>query len=244
MQISEDLIKHITSELLRRIKNGSNIIETAKLPLLHLVGKTTDLSTSALARLHEQFEVQEHLSWEDPLPIGASSLITKLNIQALVRVAEGDEGCTVEGRVLLTSLLNGQPVAALKDGVIWHNYVKTAPEALLNRYRQCEKILTSYGLKLVSEMEIAEALLPKQAGGLRPKPHFVNNDTSKSTVQAVKPGASKRRVLTESDIMSACPVAGGHGQSLNLNPGDIITPLAHDYAYAMRINIVRNKGVV
>ena len=242
MQISEDLIKHITSELLKRLSYGSSISKPTKLPLLHLVGKITDLSTPALARLQEQFEVQEHLSWEDSLPPGAVSLITKLNIQALVRVAEGDEGCTVEGRVLLASLLNGQPVAALKNGIIWRSYTKTAPESLLNRYRQCEKILTNYGLKLVSEMEIAEALLPKQTGGSRPKAQFVNqpNDTSKNITLAVKPGASKRLVLTESDIMSSCPVAGGHGQSLHLSPGDIITPLAQDYAHNMKINIVRN----
>lgn len=235
MQISDDLIQHITRELMKRLGGQS-----AEKPLLHLVGSREDMSTPALARLQDSFEVHEHRDWEETLPSNASVLITKLGIQALVRVTEGDEGCTVEGRALLTALLNGQPVAVLKDGMVWRRYLSTAPRGLLNRYAHCESVLQSYGLKLVSEDEVAAALLgrrpasaPLAPAAMPPQP------LPEATFTFVKPRAG-RRVISEADLMSECPVAKGYGQSLRLGPGDLLTPLARDYALTMKIDLIKS----
>ena len=87
MQISDDLIQHITRELMKRLGG-----QPAGKTLLHMVGSREDMSTPALARLQDSFEVREHRDWEEPLPSNACVLITRLGIQALVRVTEGDEG--------------------------------------------------------------------------------------------------------------------------------------------------------
>lgn len=243
MQISDELVQYITSELLKRInKNGAGPAAPsppAAKPLLHLVGRREDLSTPELMKIQESFEVKEHKLWEDELPREASVCITSLSLQALVRVAEGDEGCTVEGRVLLAALLNGQPVCALKDGLVWRRYQATAPPGLLAKYAHYEKTLTGYGLKLVEGSEVAEALL----GRPRPAPAALGLSPSRPLPAAESlsgSSAGRRRVISENDIMAACPVAGGPGQNLSLLPGDILTPLARDYAKAMKINIVRN----
>lgn len=233
MQITDDLVKHITAELMKRLGG-----EVRPKPLLRLVGRREDLSTLALARLQENFEVQDHQGWDDPLPPEASVLITSLNIQALVRVAEGDEGCTVEGRTLLGAFLNGQPVAALKEGVVWRRYMSTAPKALLARYSQYESVLQSYGLKLVSEDEAVEALLGRPAAASSPSAYAAPQSGFERQAPTGKGGG--RPVLTEAEVMRMAPASQGYDQQLRLEPGTVLTPLAQDYIKAMRINVIRS----
>jgi hypothetical protein len=242
MNISAELVDHITRELIKRLNPAAPPPAAAPpaaapKPLLHLVGRAADLGAPALARLRERFIVREHLDWDEPLPPEASVLITTLNIQALVRVAEGDEGCTVEGRALLAALLNGQPAAALKDGLVWRRYLATAPKALLARYSRCESALLGYGLKLTDEDGAAEALLGRSPAA--PPPVVLASARPGPPPARPKP-AGGRRVLAESDVAAACPAAGGPDQTLRLSPGDLLTPLAQDYVLAMKINLVRD----
>ncbi|MDR1921117.1 MAG: hypothetical protein LBS31_05150 [Candidatus Adiutrix sp.] len=239
MQISDDLVKYIAGEIKKRLD------ASPPRRALILVGRFDDLSATALARLQERFDVREHLNWDDPVPTEAAVLIAKLGLQALVRVAEGDEGCTVEGRALLAALLNGQPVAALKDGLAWRAYMATAPRALLARYAHCENVLISYGLKLVAEEEAAEALLGRApapavfGGGLASPPAAPASAAPGGGRPEGAAAKHKGRVLTEADIMTLCPASRGFGQNLSLNPGDILTPLAKDYAQAMKIAVAK-----
>jgi hypothetical protein len=66
---------------------------------------------------------------------------------------------------------------------------------------------------------------------------------------AVRPGPAgpapvrgRRRVLTEAEVRAACPLAGGPGQTLNLAPGDILTPLARDYVQSLKIDLSFSQG--
>ncbi len=230
MQIPDDLVQYITGELIKRLGNNAS---PASKPRLRLVGGRNDLSTPTLAQLQEAFDLEDHQGWDDPLPPEAAVLITRLNIQALVRVAEGDEGCTPEGRVLLTALLNGQKVAALKEGLAWRRYMATAPKALLARYAQCENILQNYGLKLVTEDEAAAALL-----GRCPFPGASMPFRPEANAAPAPAGRGGRQIMTESELMKLCPPAGGEGQELRLAKGTLITPLAQDYIRAMKIQLV------
>lgn len=241
MQISDDLISYITRELVKRLGwTGETSSLSVEKPRLRLVGPREAISVPTLIKIEEKFDIHDHKLWDEELPAGASVLITSLSIQALVRVAEGDEGCTVEGRTLLNALLRGQPVAALKDGLVWRRYRSTAPKGLSAKYIHYENVLQSYGLKLVDEDQIVEALLgrlpsPSRTVGFNPVP---------PTLQAPKtfsaaPGGG-RKVISENDIMAACPISGGEGQSLRLGPADILTPLAQDYVKTMKINIIKS----
>ena len=238
MQISDDLIKYITGELMKRLAGGLPVPSPAARPLLHLVGRREDLSTPALMRLQENFEIFEHRLWEDELPREACALITSLGIQPLVRVAEGDEGCTVEGRVLLAALLNGQSVCALRDGLVWRRYLNTAPKGLLSRYGHYESLLQGYGLKIVGENEVVEALLGRGRPARAPAA-FMPAAPLPEPAPAFSRSPGGRRVWSESEVMSACPASGGLGQTLNISRGDIMTPLARDYVLAMKINLIK-----
>jgi len=233
MQISDDLIQYITNELMKRLERQPEILSAAAKPLLHLVGRREDFSTPALARIQESFDVREHTRYEDELPPSARVLLSSLGLQALTRVAEGDEGCTIEGRVLLSALLNGQPVAALRDGLLWRRYQASAPRGLLLRYQHCERVLRDYGLKLVDEDEVVEAL-----SGQAPK--FPASPAPPQAAAAFKRPAGGRKVLTEAELMKLCPLSGGEGQSLRLSPGDILTPLAQDYVSALKIKLLKD----
>ncbi|UQZ90754.1 hypothetical protein C4J81_16690 [Deltaproteobacteria bacterium Smac51] len=233
MQVTDELVKYITAELMKRLGSSA----PAK-PRLRLVGRRDDLSTLALARLQENFEVEDHRDWDDPLPTDAAVLITSLNIQALVRVAEGDEGCTVEGRALLAALLNGQPVAALKEGIVWRRYASTAPKALLARYARYEEVLQSYGLKLVSEDEAANALLGRRAATQAQAATDFRPEQPPKAAAPAKGYGGGRKVLTEADVMRLCPASKGEGQDLRPEPGTVLTPLAQDYIKAMKINVL------
>jgi ethanolamine utilization protein len=195
---------------------------------LHLVGGRAGVSPALAARLEETFAIHEHTAWEDHVPPEASVLLSRLGIQALARVAWGDEGCTVEGRALLEAILLGRPAVVLKSGLVWRAY--GAPKALAARYAEYEKNLESYGLKIVDEDGVIPALLGRetQAGTGGPP-----RDAAPCAAQ--KRGG--RRVINEAAIKAACPEARGLGQTLAISPGDILTPLAKDYVLSMRINI-------
>ncbi|MDR2725886.1 MAG: hypothetical protein LBC90_07515, partial [Candidatus Adiutrix sp.] len=220
MEITDELVRKITAELLRRL--GPEIPAAMGRPRLLVVGDPAALSTEARAEINEHFEVLEN-----PADCGLSReavLITSLSIQALVRVAAGDEGCTPEGRALLAALLEGRPAAVLKTGLAWRRCQGTAPRPLLDRYVRCEDLLASYGVKLVDETEITAALLGKSMGRSWTVP----------AVPAPRRPAGRKRVLTESEVRALCPASGGPRQTLSLAPGDILTPLARDYVQSLK----------
>ncbi|MDR2800697.1 MAG: hypothetical protein LBB52_05450 [Desulfovibrio sp.] len=228
MQISDELVNRVTRELLKRLGDGESA-DRAQKPLLHLVGGRAGVSPDLAARLEESFAIHEHIAREDHVPPEALVLLSKLGVQALVRVAWGDEGCTVEGRALLEAILQGRPVAVLESGLAWRAF--KAPESLSARYAEYEKTLQNYGLKIVDEDGAIPALLGRETRAGAGEP----------TREAMPCAAQKRggrRVINETAIKAACPEARGLGQTLAISPGDILTPLARDYALAMRINLV------
>jgi hypothetical protein len=251
MEITDELVSRITAELWRRL--GPESGPAAARPRLLVVGDPAALSPAARDEILKYFEVlenpapglpfmrrqeDENLKYfeglENPADCGASFtadsvLVTSLSLQALVRVAAGEEGCTPEGRALLAALLQGRPAAVLKSGLIWRRCQGAAPRPLLDRYVRCEDLLVSYGVKLVDEAEIISALLGRSAGRVRP--------VSAPAVSGRPSG--RRRVLTEAEVRAACPVAGGSGQTLRLGPGDFLTPLARDYVQSLKLNLSR-----
>jgi hypothetical protein len=48
-----------------------------------------------------------------------------------------------------------------------------------------------------------------------------------------------KRVISEGDIIKACPISSGLGQSIEIGANDILTPLASDYAAKMQIKVTR-----
>jgi ethanolamine utilization protein len=227
MEITDELVRKITEELRRRLELEAP--PSAGRPRLLVVGDTAALSPEAQAELRKHFEVLENPADCRDSCEAEAVLVTRLSLQALVRVAAGEEGCTPEGRALLAALLQGRPAAVLTNGLVWRRYQGTAPRPLLDRYVRCEDLLASYGVKLVDEAEIIAALLGRSAGRDRPPSAALVSGRPKV----------RRRALTEAEVRAACPVAGGPGQTLVLAPGDFLTPLARDYVQSLKLNLSR-----
>ena len=53
------------------------------------------------------------------------------------------------------------------------------------------------------------------------------------------PTQGRKRVISEADIKRLCPASAGTGQVVEIGTRDIVTPLAEDYIFKMRITVNR-----
>ena len=63
-------------------------------------------------------------------------------------------------------------------------------------------------------------------------------DTPK-VISGISHTPGRKKVISETEIIRLCPVSAGPGQSIEIGPRDIITPLAEDYISKMRITVNR-----
>ena len=231
MEIDDKLVSLITKELLRRLEKGTlsspeDSGSGEKIPLAFIGG-----SAGAQAGLESRYWI---ISPDDPgsFPEKAEVVICTLGIQALVRIAEGDEGCTPEGRALLWALLRGKSPLILQEGIEWRGFAASMSKALYEKYSACEQKLLSYGARIVKEADLSAVL----AGA----PVLVHAGVPVSPPPSVVlPKSGGKRVITETELNKICPVSKGKGQSLVIGKADILTPLAQDYITAMHITVSR-----
>jgi ethanolamine utilization protein len=234
MKIDDALVAAITRELLKRLGNDEDFSLGVKKPLV-ITGSDSNLQSSTRTSLEAGYNIQWHDGLEALFPDNAEVLVTKLSIQALVRVAEGDAGCTSEGAALLWALLRGKRPVILEEGIEWRGFKETISPALTSKFNAHEKILASYGAVFVQEANVLCAL----ANGT-PACCTGPAGSGKPALVSPSPGGGKRkRVIGEVELMRLCPEAEGFGQVLEIGLKDILTPLANDYAAKMRITVNR-----
>jgi hypothetical protein len=240
MEINDDLVTMVTRELLKRLEkrgaltDGTGKEETS--PLV-LIGGSSALSPAALAALKSRFVIIPHDSLDANFPEDASVLVTKMGIQALTRVSEGDEGCTPEGYGLLWAILRGKSPVILEEGMVWRSFMGTMPKALLEKYCAHERVLASYGIKIVKDAAIPAVFSGKAGQSCQAQP--VCAAPSAPPGMETKPAG--KQVISEKELILACPESNGYGQTFAIGPKDILTPLAADYATRMRIVISRSS---
>jgi hypothetical protein len=236
MEINDSLVTMITQELLKRLRKGESLTdgtEKKEKPPLVLIGGSSALSPPALAALESRFSIIAHDSLDANFPEDASVLVTKMSIQALTRVSEGDEGCTPEGYGLLWAVLRGKTAVILEEGMAWRAFGGTMPRALLEKYCAHERVLGSYGIKIVKDADIAAVFSGGACPSCTPRP------VTASVSPEVKPAG--KRVISERELMLVCPESKGYGQTFAIGPRDILTPLAADYVTRMRIVVSRSS---
>jgi hypothetical protein len=236
MEIDDALVTAITRELFRRLGSGEVLSPAVKKPLV-IAGGVSDLQSSTRSSLEAGYDLQCHEGLEAGFPDTAGALVTRLGIQALVRLAEGDAGCTPEGVVVLWALVRGKRPVILEEGIEWRRFRETMSPALAAKFNAHEKTLASYGAVFAGEADLLRAL----SGGSAAACSGPASDSGKiSAPVAIPPAPTKRkRVIGEVELLRLCPVSGGFGQTLEIGPKDILTPLAKDYAEKMRITVKR-----
>ena len=226
MEVNDALVTAITRELLKRLGGGGS--PAGKRPLV-IAGDTSILGAAALASLEGSYDIARHSGLEALFPGNAEVLVTQLGVQALVRLADGDAGCTSEGAALLWAL---KPVI-IEEGIEWRGFKNTMCPALAAKYVSCERTLAAYGAVFTGAGTVVQAL----SGKACPAP-AVFGAPALSAAPARGTGARKR-VLSEVDVMRLCPLAAGTEQAMEIGLTDILTPLAEDYISKMRITVNR-----
>ena len=248
MIITDDLVATITAEIIRRL-SGSE----APKPAAASIGLKPDLIVTGppgdpLGRLPEgvalaikaAYAIHPVNSFDaEGLP-KVPVLLPVLPIQPLVRVANGDEGCTIEGRQLLCALLEGRTAVVWEDGIVWRRYEKTAPKSLISIWRGCEESLKEAGAKLVPSDGILSALSGRAplspASCLAPAGLIPAWSGAAQRTNERISTEGPARVLTEAKVKEMRP-PGSEPRVLALRPGDVLTPLARDYLAAQKIRI-------
>jgi hypothetical protein len=252
VSVPEVLVSRITEEIIKRLAAGRPpkaegcCPAAAPIPAPDLIvagspGALSSLPAPIAEAVRAAFSVHEVSAFDGEGPSGAPLLLPILPVQSLVRVAEGDEGCTVEGRQLLKALCEGRPAVVWEGGIVWRQFEKTAPRALVSLWRRREDDLRAYGVKLVPQEGILAALscsAPGKPGALAPSntpiPAWSGAGQRLPGYTDAPHGAT--RVLTEALVMTMHPPGSGPGR-LVLEPDDVLTPLARDYLAAQKITV-------
>ncbi|MDR0356739.1 MAG: hypothetical protein LBJ64_13545 [Deltaproteobacteria bacterium] len=258
MIVDDALTLRVTKEILKILQNGqisgsiSGPVSVADKPKLLVAGPLDVLSEGCRAWLAENYD----LTPISGLNVGAwpkaPLLTTSLSLQALVQVASGDEGCTTEGRALLSALLEGRPAVALAEGTASRRLPPTAPRVFVSMYQTSETILQNAGLVIAAEKDLPAALKGpnpalKAVGTPFPAPSCGYSGGSPTSACGSLPkgemGGLPRnqiRVFTEAVVASLFPTEGQG--SLRLNKGDILTPLAKDYLSSKKIPVIKEQS--
>jgi ethanolamine utilization protein len=238
MQIDDKVVSFITKELLKRLGQdffSSDPGEAEKVPLV-IIGGSSSLGAAALSAAENRYSITAQETLEPDFADNVLILVTKLSIQALVRVAEGDPGCTPEGHGLLWAILRGKKAFVLEEGIEWRRFSTQMPRALHEKYAACEQKLASYGVKIIREADIGAVLSTGSSGKAALSAPLPPVQGASSI--SVNPGT--KRVITELELSQLCPVSKGKGQTLLVGSADIITPLARDYITAMSITVSKS----
>jgi hypothetical protein len=257
--IDDALVREVTQEILKLLKNSTGApAPAADRPKLLLAGPVEVLSEDRRAWLDRNFELVPLSGLNVAGWPKAPLLLTSLSLQALVQTASGDEGCTTEGRALLSALLDGRPAVAVAEGTASRRLPRTTPRVFASLYQTAETILRNAGLAVVSEKDVPAALARSDAAGPAgaafregttagptPAPGAFPSAGSAGFAGAAGTGGSggtarKGRVLTESIVAALFPEADSG--RLELKPGDVLTPLAKDHLSAKRIPVIKEQA--
>ena len=124
------------------IKNEINLKKT-----IGFLGKDVILKNN----LEEIFKIEETAN---------EIVISELSIKELVEISQGTYS-TDTGKKLLYNILEGKKIILVKEGIEWRSFPLIPPK-LQEKYREYEKILEMYGVKILKRIEIKEYLEGKK----------------------------------------------------------------------------------
>ncbi|MDR2482448.1 MAG: hypothetical protein LBD08_02320 [Treponema sp.] len=232
MEVNDALVTAITQELLKRL--GGCPSPAGKKPLV-IAGDPSILGADALASLEGSYDIISHSGLEALFPDNAEVLVTKLSVQALVRLSDGDAGCTSEGAALLWALLRGKKPVIVEEGIEWRGFKDAMSPALAAKYASCERTVAAYGAVFTGESNVVKVL----SGKACPAPVPAGLGAQAVSAAPSRGTGARKRVLSEVEVMRLCPLAAGEGQVIEIGLTDILTPLAADYVAKMRITVNR-----
>lgn len=138
----QDLIEIIKREIEKYYSKESNLKEILK-KKIGFIGNDIVLKDE----LKRNFDIQE---------TGEKIVVSELGIKELAEISQGVYS-SEESKKLLYNLLEGKELIVVEEGIEWRKFI-SAPFKLQERYRNYEKVLESYGTKIMKRIEIREYL--------------------------------------------------------------------------------------
>ncbi|MEQ3306449.1 hypothetical protein AAA294_03070 [Fusobacterium varium] len=146
------MIEHELIEIIKReiekyylksgIKNEVNLKKT-----IGFLGKDIILKNN----LEEIFKIEETAD---------EIVISELSIKELTEISQGTYSTDI-GKKLLYNMLDGKKIILAKEGIEWRNF-SLIPSKLQEKYKEYEKIIETYGIKILKRIEIREYLIGKK----------------------------------------------------------------------------------
>lgn len=87
-------------------------------------------------------------------------VISELSVKELTEISQGTYS-NDNGKKLLYSMLEGKKLILVKEGIEWRSFPHI-PSKLQEKYREYEKVLETYGIKILKRIEIREYLMGKK----------------------------------------------------------------------------------
>ena len=124
------------------IKNEVNLKKT-----IGFLGKDIILKNN----LEEIFKIEETAD---------EIVISELSIKELTEISQGTYSTDI-GKKLLYNILEGKRIILVKEGIEWRNF-SLIQSKLQEKYEEYEKIIETYGIKILKRIEIREYLIGKK----------------------------------------------------------------------------------
>lgn len=138
-----DLIEIIKKEIEKYYSNFDGKNEKDHRKVIGFSGKDMILKNE----LEERFSVVEEAN---------EMVISELDIKELFEISQGTYS-TDRGKNLLHNILEGKKMILVQEGIEWRKY-SSIPAKLQEKYREYEKGLETYGVKILKRIEIKQYL--------------------------------------------------------------------------------------
>ena len=141
--------------------NEYELIEIIKREIEKYYLKTEVNSKKAIGFLGKDMVLKDNLENIFKIEEAADKIVvSELNIKNLTEITQGTYS-TDEGKNLLYYILEGKELIIVEEGIEWRNFTLIPPK-LQEKYREYEKILETYGVKILKRIEIKEYLEGKK----------------------------------------------------------------------------------
>ncbi|MCY9517048.1 ethanolamine utilization protein [Paenibacillus apiarius] len=220
------IIEAVTTEVIKRLGQGET--DEPAVPKKQAVLLTVSPVPELESMLDQQYEVRYY---DESLRDCDVLIVPKLCLQLLSNLANGISAGPRE-RFVLTMLLKGRKVVAIKEGLLYRKYKSTAPVLLYKLYDEFADRLNSYGIRVVKEQELLATCMEDGRAAA-----VAQVDRSSESVDApLHPEVLNRKVITEAELKK---YRLQNGKEIVIDRHSIITPLAQDYLRMQQMQVHR-----
>lgn len=228
----KNLTDLVTKEVMKRlesIEKVNNMVKKDKILLLNL--RECSCLDYARKKLSEAYDI-ETLDSSSKLEEYKACILCSMSNKEIANISLGLCNSNVED-VIMKFLLMGKEVYLVESGIEYRRYLNTASPSLVELYREYEKKLIQYGVKLIKEFK--DVLNEDNKSQTQCIPEVIDVLGSNDVQSPLD--LTRKKLISEADLKKSCI----HGvKEVIVSKKSVITPLAQDF---IRINHLAVKKV-